>query len=245
MTRGHRVPGELVQPPGSDMLDASSCEDRKQLIRTLTLMKTDRRRNSKAAQAQKRHDAILEAAWKLFLERDYASVSMDDIIRSSGGSKATLYKQFGNKEGILTAVIDRLAKQMIEGIRVPKLMGIPPREALRRFGLHLGSLALSDMAVRQHQLAVANAIELPALARLWFENGPDQTMNGLADYLSGEAKAGRLKIKDPARAAHMFGGMVLFYHNMRLLVGLPHPSQAEIKGIVNEAVNMFLQHYQA
>lgn len=215
------------------------------MIRTLTLMKTDRRRNSKAVQAQRRHDAILDAAWKLFLERDYASVSMDDIIHSSGGSKATLYKQFGNKEGILTAVIDRLAKQMIEGIRLPKLMGVPPREALTRFGLHLCRLALSGMAVRQHQLAVANAIEFPKLARLWFENGPDQTMNGLADYLSGEAATGRLKIKDPARAAHMFSGMLIFYHNMRLLIGLPSPSRAEVKGIVNEAVNLFLHHYQA
>jgi len=207
-------------------------------------MKTDRRRNSKTAQARKRHDAILDAAWKLFLESDYASVSMDDIIHMSGGSKATLYKQFGNKEGILTAVVDRLAKQMIEGIRVPKLMGVSPREALTRFGLHLCNLALSDMAIRQHRLAVANAVEFPKLARLWFENGPDQTFNGLTDYLSEEATAGRLKIKDPARAAHMFGGMVLFYHNMRMLIGLPRPSRAEIKGIVHEAVDLFLHHHQ-
>jgi len=197
------------------------------------------------SRGEKRHDAILEAAWKLFLEKDYAYVSMDDIIRVSGGSKATLYKQFKNKEGILAAVIDRLAKEMIQGIRFPNLASVPPREALRQFGLHLCGLALDDMAVRQHQLAVANAVEFPQLARLWFETGPDQTMNGLADYLSGEATTGRLKIKDPARAARMFGGMVLFYHNMRRLIGLPAPPKAEIKAIVNEAVDIFLQRYLA
>jgi hypothetical protein len=39
--------------------------------------------------------------------------------------------------------------------------------------------------------------------------------------------------------------MVLFYHNMRLLIGLPVPSQREIKAIVNEAVDLFLGRYQA
>jgi len=207
-------------------------------------MKMASKKNRKVAQAEKRHDAIIRAGWKLFLEKDYASVSMDDIIRVSGGSKATLYKQFKNKEGILAAVIDRLAKQMIEGIKLPRPTGVSPRAALRQGGLHLCRLALSDMAVRQHRLAVANAVEFPKLARLWFDTGPDQTMNGLADYLSGEAKAGRLKIKEPARAAQMFGGMVLFYHNMRLLIGLPAPSQGEIKDIVNEAVDLFVRKYQ-
>jgi len=202
------------------------------------------RMNRKTAQAEKRHEAIIEAAWKLFLEKDYASVSMDDIIRVSGGSKATLYKQFKNKEGILAAVTDHLAKQMIEGISLPNPTGVPPRAALRQIGLHLCGLALSDMAIRQERLAVANAAEFPKVARMWFETGPNRVMQKLAEYLSAEATAGRLKLKDPAQAAQMFGGMVLFYHNMRLLIGLPSPSPAEIKSIVNEAADLFLHRYQ-
>jgi len=187
---------------------------------------------------------MIEAAWKLFLEKDYASVSMDDVIKISGGSKATLYKQFKNKEGLLTAVIDRLAKQMLEGVQQTRVTGLSPRETLLHFGLQLGRLALSDMAVRQHRLAVASAIEFPELSRLWFDNGPNQTMSGLADYLASETKAGRLKIKDPFQAAWTFGGMILCYHNMRLLIGAPGPSQTEIKAIVTEAVELFLSRYQ-
>ena len=197
------------------------------------------------SRAEKRHTAILDAALKLFLEKGYAAVSMDDIIRASGGSKATLYKQFGNKEGILAAVVDQLAKQMLEGIPLPELSGPVPTQTLRRFGLHLSSLALSDLAIRQHRLAVSSAIVYPEAARVWFEAGPNRVLKGLADYLAKETKAGRLKIKDPARAAHMFGGMILFYHNMRLLIGLPRPSPAEAKAIVNEAVDLFVQRYQA
>jgi len=188
---------------------------------------------------------MIEAAWKLFLEKDYASVSMDDIIRSSGGSKATLYKQFKNKEGILAAVIDRLARQMMEGIKLPNPRGVSLREALRQFGMHLCGLALSDMAIRQHRLAVGSATEFPKLAHLWFETGPNRVMNGLAQYLAGEVTAGRLKLKDPSEAAHLFAGMILFYQNMRLLIGAPPPSQSVIKSTVNEAVELFLCRYQA
>jgi len=215
------------------------------LSKILTAMKTDNRRKREGSRAEKRHNAILDAALKLFLEMGYAAVSMDDIIRASGGSKATLYKQFGNKEGVLAAVVDQLAKQMLKGIPLPDLSGPVPGEALRRFGLRLSSLAMSDLAIRQHRLAVSSASVYPQAARVWFEAGPNRVLKGLAEYLARETAAGRLRIKDPARAAHMFGGMVLFYHNMRLLIGLPRPSQAEVKAIVNEAVEVFIQRYQA
>jgi len=206
---------------------------------------TERSKNKKVSQGEKRHEAMIEAAWKLFLERDYSSVSLDDIIRISGGSKATFYKRFRNKEGILAAVIDRLAREMIEGISLPKLNGIPTREALRQFGLHLCGLALSDMAIRQHRLAVSSAVEFPKLSRLWYETGPNRVMSVLGDYFSDESKAGRLKIKNPAAAARMFAGMILFDYNMRLLIGTAHPSQAEIKETVNEATELFLNRYLA
>lgn len=62
-------------------------------------------------------------------------------------------------------------------------------------GLHLCRIAVSDKAIRQHRLAVASGVEFPKLARLWFDPGRDQTMNRLADYLSGEVAAGRLKMQ--------------------------------------------------
>jgi len=42
----------------------------------------------------------------------------------------------------------------------------------------------------------------------------------------------------------MFGGMILFYQYLRLLTGLPSPSQGEIKAIANEAVDLFVESYQ-
>ena len=46
----------------------------------------------------------LQAAREVFLEQGYEAASVNDVVRRAGGSLATLYAQFGNKEGLFQAV---------------------------------------------------------------------------------------------------------------------------------------------
>ena len=50
--------------------------------------------------------ALLLSANELFLERGYDAVSLDDIVHHAGGSKTSIYKYFGNKEGLFRAICD-------------------------------------------------------------------------------------------------------------------------------------------
>ena len=50
--------------------------------------------------------ALLVSATELFLEHGYDAVSLDDIVQHAGGSKASIYKYFGNKEGLFKAICD-------------------------------------------------------------------------------------------------------------------------------------------
>lgn len=195
------------------------------------------------AAGQKRRGAMMEAAYSLFIEKGYASVSVDDIIRASQGSKSSLYKYFGSKEGILKAVVGSLADDMLRRINVDFSSRGTPREALHRIGMVLVDLALSDNAIHQHRHAVSHAREFPDVAKLWYESGPKRTFDGIADFLRKEAAAGRLKIANPERAASFFGGMIVFHDNMRLLVGLPRQKKSELKQMVSEAVEVFLAAY--
>ncbi|EMF9960905.1 TetR/AcrR family transcriptional regulator [Acinetobacter baumannii] len=45
--------------------------------------------------------ALLLSATELFLEKGYDAVSLDDIVNHAGGSKTSIYKYFGNKDGLL------------------------------------------------------------------------------------------------------------------------------------------------
>ena len=192
---------------------------------------------------EKRRKAIIEAAYSLFIEKGYASVSVDEIIRVSKGSKSSLYKFFGNKEGILKAVIESLAEEFLREIHLEFPSAKTAREALNRVGMVFADLALSDKAINQHRHAVSYAKAFPDLAKLWYESGPKKTMDGFADFLEKETAAGRLRIADPARAAWFFLGMIIFHDNMRRLVCLPRSKRSELKEIVSEAVEVFLAAY--
>jgi TetR/AcrR family transcriptional repressor of mexJK operon len=192
---------------------------------------------------QKRRSAMIEAAYSLFMEKGYASVSVDDIIRVSKGSKSSLYKFFGSKEGILKAVVESLAEEFLREINLEFPSAKTPREALNRIGMVFADLALSDYAINQHRQAVSHANAFPDLAKLWYESGPKRTMDGFADFLEKETAAGRLRIADPARAAWFFLGMIIFHDNMRRLVCLPPSKRSDLKEMVSEAVEVFLAAY--
>jgi AcrR family transcriptional regulator len=192
---------------------------------------------------EKRREAILEAAYTLFMEKGYAAVSLDDIIRISRGSKSSVYKYFGNKKGILKAVTRALADEMLDEINLSFPAGRTPREALNRIGMVLVDMALSEKAINQHRHAVSHARQLPGLARLWYESGPRQTFDGIARYLEQEAAAGRLQIANPGQAALLFAGMIIFHENMRLLVNLRPTKRSDLQQMVTEAVEVFLAAY--
>jgi len=186
---------------------------------------------------------MLEAAYALFIEKGYASVSLDDIIRISGGSKSSLYSFFGNKEGLLKAVIEALAGEMLEEIQMPLFEDLSPRAALLRIGKNIGSLALSENALHQYQLAVTNAKGNPELSKLWYDFGPKSTFDGLAEYFRKESESGNYRIQNPERAALFFLGMIVFKDNMAMSIGAAPPSKAELNAIVHDAVDVFLAAY--
>ena len=64
----------------------------------------------RAEQAQETRRRIRDAADALFLERGYTDVSMDDIARSAGVARQTVFSAFGSKARVLKEAVDvRLA----------------------------------------------------------------------------------------------------------------------------------------
>ncbi|NDJ89202.1 TetR/AcrR family transcriptional regulator [Mycolicibacter kumamotonensis] len=57
-------------------------------------------------------EKILDAAEKLFAQRDPASVGMNEIARAAGCSRATLYRYFESREALYTAYVHRWANTL-------------------------------------------------------------------------------------------------------------------------------------
>ncbi len=196
-----------------------------------------------ASPGQRRKQAMMDAAYSLFTEKGYAVVTLDDIIKISGGSKSSLYSFFGSKEGLLKAVVEALANEMLEELQVPATLGQSPRAALLKIGNRIARLALSENAINQFRLAVSNAKSRPDLASLWYEYGPKTTFDGLATYLAKEVEAGRLNIGDPRRAAIFFLNMIICQDTLRMAVGMAPPLAPEVEAIVEDAVEVLLRAY--
>jgi len=61
-------------------------------------------------------ERILESATELFSTLGYAGAGVDRLAERSGIAKTAIYYHFGNKEGLLAAVLERAAGQWIDGI---------------------------------------------------------------------------------------------------------------------------------
>lgn len=75
-------------------------------------------------------ERILEAAVDVFSTRGYAGAGVDRLAERSGIAKTAIYYHFGNKEGLLAAVLERAATQWIEGIEQAARRGGAPLERL-------------------------------------------------------------------------------------------------------------------
>ncbi|OBG30049.1 TetR/AcrR family transcriptional regulator [Mycobacterium sp. 852002-51057_SCH5723018] len=75
-------------------------------------------------------DRILDAAERLYTERDQASIGMNDIARAAGCSRATLYRYFENRDALRTAYVHRETHRLGRAI-AERIGGIAdPRERL-------------------------------------------------------------------------------------------------------------------
>lgn len=95
--------------------------------------------------AQARHN-LIEIGEKLFRERSYASVGINEILKIAEVPKGSFYHYFSGKEAFLVAVAEYYhANQMASAKQLLRDPAAPPKQRLQRFF----DAALSDMRTRK------------------------------------------------------------------------------------------------
>jgi AcrR family transcriptional regulator len=83
-------------------------------------------KHAKPRRGEVSKERILDAAAELFSQRGYAGAGVDQLAARSGIAKTAIYYHFGNKEGLLAAVLERAATTWIDGIQAAaKQAGTP------------------------------------------------------------------------------------------------------------------------
>ncbi|UYF98602.1 MULTISPECIES: TetR/AcrR family transcriptional regulator [unclassified Halomonas] len=166
-----------------------------------------------------RRERLLDAARDVFLEQGYAGASVNDVVARAGGSLATLYKQFGSKEGLFTAAMERHIETAWAVIEAGRRDRQAPEQVLFELGRRMLMLVFDPGVIRLMRGLAFEAERAPALGELFLVRGPDRTREALADYLSDQVEQGRLALEAPREAAGIFMGMLMGEWHINALLG--------------------------
>ena len=186
-----------------------------------------------------RREKILKTATAMFLERGYADVSVDEIVKTVGGSKTNVYSQFGNKEGLFVAVVETLCADFLRDFKQLDLSGMQPAQGLKHIGNNLLAILLELRHIAFQRLIIAESGRFPALGRVWFAAGPQQTRQLMADFITSKQQEGSLRAIDPLSAATLLHDMLVSNPLYLALLG-QRPNTQETRLHVDRVVELFL-----
>jgi TetR/AcrR family transcriptional regulator, mexJK operon transcriptional repressor len=172
-------------------------------------------------------EAILDAAYTLFLERGVAATTMDAVAERASVSKMTVYANFADKPALLAAVFDRRIKLMhVFDLAVgPDLNSSVER--LITLGELVASSASQPEVVRMVRLMTECADEHPRLAAAFYTAGRGELLKQVAAFLKALTRRGFLSIKDPELAAEQLVASWLGMSLVRQSLGLVGPPSAD------------------
>lgn len=156
-----------------------------------------------------RRSAILASARQLFVEQGYERTTLGQIVNLAGGSLATLYKLFGNKEGLLEAVV---AEQIRPGTAIVRELASQGGSAvciLKRICIALHDRYLNEEGIALARLVIARSIEDAEFARSFFETKMSLTNCAMTELFEEWRDAGIPMNGEPAILADIFIGLII------------------------------------
>ena len=147
-----------------------------------------------------RTDALLHAAARLFAERGYTGVSLEDIGAAVGVSGPAVYRHFAGKQALLGAVLVKVSQDLVSGGRRVTAETDSPGETMRGLIRFHVDFALGNAEVIQVQdrdvahLADDDRAEVRRLQRAYIELWMD-ALAALDEHHAADRDELRLRVQ--------------------------------------------------
>jgi AcrR family transcriptional regulator len=195
---------------------------------------------NKRSRGEVRNVKLQKVAADLFLKRGYEGVSIDKIVEVAGGSKSTVYSEFGGKCGLFISSIENLCRESNEPLAKIDYTGLNLEESLKKLSFHILKLITAKRSVDLHRLAIGEAANCPEVGEAWYTHGPAKTASFIRSLLESRRKELRKTIPIDRIAVILHDsltGDVLY----RLLAGVgKQESDAELKRLAGASVDLIL-----
>src|SRR5690606_24142939 len=187
-------------------------------------------RRSRSEMIEETRAKLMRAGRKAFAEKGYAGASMDDFTAGAGLTRGALYHHFGDKRGLMQAVVEEIDSDMAARARAIGRLASTPWQALLAEGAAYIEMAMDPEVQRIVLLDGPAVLGDPSQ---W--PSQDGCLQATIQAVTALIDEGRLKKVDAEAAARLLNGAAL---NAAMWVATADDPDA-VLGRATEAFNAF------
>ncbi|MDE1158358.1 MAG: TetR/AcrR family transcriptional regulator [Neorhizobium sp.] len=187
-----------------------------------------------------RQSAVLAEALRLLVEGGDKALTTAGLARAANCSKESLYKWFGDRDGLLAAMISFQQSKVRTAERPgERLTSEALRDHLETFAFDLIEVLSGDVSLALNRLAIGQSSrDGSKLGRLLVEHGRRQIDRRARSLIDAGKRAGLLRFEDADGAYHTLYGLIVSDLHVRMLLGEPALKDNRVQA--RRAVDAFL-----
>lgn len=195
---------------------------------------------------QKRYENIMEAGLELFLKNGYENTSLSQIVAKSGGSLASVYKFFENKEKLFALIVQREFENFRQEIElaIKKVNHKDLSEFLNSFGLIYLEIFCKPENIKFVRIIISETHKNKELGKILKNLISNTCIKTLTDFFKKPQIAPLFKQDiDPQELAFNFCALIrepFFLHNLILGEEQKLMNEYEKRDMVSKVVDSFL-----
>ncbi|MEY0234445.1 TetR/AcrR family transcriptional regulator [Providencia manganoxydans] len=138
---------------------------------------------AKTPKGQRRNKALISAASEIFIQHGFEGTTLDMIIERAGGSRSTLYKNFGDKEGLFAAVIETMIDDIFSDYETTPPAPQTIESVLSFYGARFLLNVIKPQSIGLYRLILGEYNRFPEISQAFFEQGPVRSYRLLTEKL--------------------------------------------------------------
>jgi len=198
----------------------------------------------RAERQQARHRQIADAAYILLQSEGYRATSMLAIARQAGASNETLYRWYGNKQGLFRTLVEDNAAEVRDLLQARLAEDAPPLAALSEMAPLLLKLVTGPRAVALNRAAAADVNDTATLGQTIAASGRETVVPLIGAQIARLHRSGDLSGATVAEMAETFVGLLIGDLQIRRVIGvIDPPGDAECERRAGRAISQLLRLY--
>jgi AcrR family transcriptional regulator len=181
---------------------------------------------------------LIASAEEIFLKKGFHTATMNDVAKTAGMSKKTIYQIIDSKAALFEALMEHHAERLV----MPTIEeDWTMNEILVQFLLRLGGFLLSPTQISLIRLIMAEYTHSNDFGRIFHQKRVMKGKTELESWLTGIRAPDYCQVTDAREMAAMLFGMALGEFHLGVLVGFrPIPTRVALTRRVRCAVDIFL-----